>query len=64
MDNRPYYVALNQKYAYVRGLNAAYVQLAIWIDGTTDEVRERRKRHNCPGLIKRVSAVEARAAGI
>lgn len=63
-DTRPYYVALGSRFHYVRGLPAAYAKMAEYIGGSVEEVKIRRKHHTCPGLIMRVKANEARAAGI
>jgi hypothetical protein len=59
-----YYVAFCQRFSYVRGLEAAYKRLAEYTGMTAEEVRQRRRTHSCAGLIMRVSALEARAAGL
>lgn len=69
-NNRVYYVALDQRFSYVRGLPAAYQKLADYFnhylgcDMTADDIREARRKHNCGGLIKRVSKTEARSVGL
>jgi hypothetical protein len=63
-DNRPYYVAYDQRFEYVRGLPAAYTKLAEFLGSTVKEIRQLRKQHNCAGLIMRVGREEARAAGL
>ena len=62
--NQAYYVALGTRYTHVRGIDAAYQQLAIYLGITAAEVKERRAKQNCAGLIVRVSAAKARAAGL
>lgn len=61
-DNRPYYVAFNTRFSYVRGLGAARQWLADYLGTTAEDVRANRRK--LAGLVKRVSASEARAAGI
>jgi hypothetical protein len=61
-DRTPYYVAFNTRFSYVRSLDAARQRLADYLGTTADDVRDNRRR--LAGLIKRVSAVEARATGV
>jgi CRP-like cAMP-binding protein len=63
-DRRPYYVAYDTRFSYVRGLVAARARLAEYLNTTAIEVYRLRKRRACAGFIKRVPSAEARAAGI
>ena len=63
-DRRPYYVAHNNRFSYVRGRDAAQARLAEYLGVTTDAVKAARRAHNCAGLIERVNAAAARAAGV
>lgn len=61
-DRTPFYVAFNTQFSYVRGIDAAYAQLAQYLGTSADDVRTNRRK--LAGLIKRVSAAEARSAGV
>jgi hypothetical protein len=63
-NKTPYYVAHNTQFTHVRGLIAAYAKLAEYIGVTPAEIIAARKHRNCAGYIKRITAAEARAAGI
>jgi hypothetical protein len=67
MANHPnraqsYYVAHGERFSYVRGLEAAHRRLADYLGTTAEDVATNHRR--LAGLIKRVSAAEARAAGV
>jgi hypothetical protein len=67
MANHPnraqsYYVAHGERFSYVRGLEAANQRLAEYLGATAEHVAQNRR--TVAGLIKRVSAAEARAAGV
>lgn len=61
-DRRPYYVAFNTRFSYVRSLDAARQRLAEYLGTTAEDVRDNRRK--LAGLIKRVSKAEAEAAGL
>jgi hypothetical protein len=67
MANHPnrtpaYYVAFGNRFSYVRGRESAYQRLAEYLGTTAEEVAANRRR--IAGIIKPVSATEARAAGV
>lgn len=62
INNSPYYVAFNQQYSYVRGIDAARQRLADYLGTTAEDVRKNRRK--LAGLILRVSADEARSVGL
>ncbi len=57
-----YYVAFDTKFSYVRGLDAAHAKLAEYLGTTAEDVRINKRK--LAGLIRRVSAAEARSAGL
>lgn len=57
-----YYVALGQRFSYVRGIEAAHARLADYLGTTAEDVRVNRRK--LAGLIKRVSAAEAASVGL
>lgn len=61
-DRTPYYVAFGTKFSYVRGVDAARQRLADYLGTTAEDVRANRRK--LAGLIKRVSAAEARSVGL
>ncbi len=61
-DKTPFRVRCGPHFDHVRGRDAAYQRLANYLSTTPEWIKENRRRH--AGLIKRVSAADAKAAGI
>jgi hypothetical protein len=61
-DKTPFYVAHGERFSYVRGRDEAHRRLAEYLGTTAEDVKANRRR--MAGLIKRVSAEKARAAGV
>lgn len=61
-DKTPFRVRFGPHFDHVRGRETAYQRLADYLNTTPEWIRENRRRH--AGLIQRVSAAEAKAAGI
>jgi hypothetical protein len=60
--NHAYYVEFAGSWSYVRGLEAARQRLADYLGTTAEDVAANRRR--LAGILMRVSAAKARAAGV
>jgi hypothetical protein len=62
IDRTPFYVAFGERFSYVRGRDEASSRLAEYLGTTPEDVKANKRR--LAGIIKRVPAGEAKAAGI